>query len=510
LIWPALALILALGVRLTAGARAVDDAFITFRYASNLVNGDGLVYNPGEIVLGTSTPLYAVILAATAWLSGIRSFPDLALWVNAVSDGLAVILVFQIGRRLSLPTGPALLGCMLVAFSPLVVRYSIGGMESSLVTAACLLSTYLYLRGRRVSPFLLAGIAVWLRPDAMAFGAALLGAEFWRIRRVPWRPLALFAACILFEIVMLTLGYGQALPQSVLAKAHHVYRIAPSTNFFQHIYLFSGLSLTGARGFGARGLVVNPAPGLNALALASFILMVPIWGAGALRMVRREPRALVIPLLPALFAVAYSALGLRSGLMAEWYLVPLVPFWLIPLITGLAAIADGARSAWTRRLVWVLPLTLLVLEISGLNLGRDPSLPASLPLNVWTEREDLYRQAAEFIEGQATEKSVVAASEIGAFGYACNCLVLDTVGLVSPSATPYYPLPEGITASNYAVPTDLILDLRPDFLVSLEVFLRQTVLADRRFLEEYELVWQVPTDAFGSQGLRVYALRNHR
>ena len=34
-----------------------DDAFITFRYARNLAAGLGFVYNQGEPVMGTSTPL---------------------------------------------------------------------------------------------------------------------------------------------------------------------------------------------------------------------------------------------------------------------------------------------------------------------------------------------------------------------------------------------------------------------------------------------------------------------
>ena len=33
-----------------------DDAYITYRYARNLADGAGFVYNPGERVLGTTPP----------------------------------------------------------------------------------------------------------------------------------------------------------------------------------------------------------------------------------------------------------------------------------------------------------------------------------------------------------------------------------------------------------------------------------------------------------------------
>ncbi|MCB0187901.1 MAG: hypothetical protein KDE31_26715, partial [Caldilineaceae bacterium] len=45
------------------GQLDVDDAFITYRYAENLATGQGFVYNAGERLLGTSTPLYTLLLA---------------------------------------------------------------------------------------------------------------------------------------------------------------------------------------------------------------------------------------------------------------------------------------------------------------------------------------------------------------------------------------------------------------------------------------------------------------
>ena len=38
-----------------------DDAFITYRYARNISNGLGFVYNYGEKVLGTTTPLFTLL-----------------------------------------------------------------------------------------------------------------------------------------------------------------------------------------------------------------------------------------------------------------------------------------------------------------------------------------------------------------------------------------------------------------------------------------------------------------
>ena len=53
-----LVVILALAARMIPGPRTIDNSFITFRYARNLLSGEGFVYNPGQRVMGTTTPLY--------------------------------------------------------------------------------------------------------------------------------------------------------------------------------------------------------------------------------------------------------------------------------------------------------------------------------------------------------------------------------------------------------------------------------------------------------------------
>lgn len=56
----------------------LDDAFIPFRYARNLAEGYGLVYNPGEFVEGFTNLLWTLLVAAAPWL--LWSSPDFARW----------------------------------------------------------------------------------------------------------------------------------------------------------------------------------------------------------------------------------------------------------------------------------------------------------------------------------------------------------------------------------------------------------------------------------------------
>ena len=94
---PALIVALAILARLIPGPRTIDDAFITFRYARNILAGQGFVYNPGEAVLGTTTPLYTLLMAGLGALTGgvAAPFPQLALLVNALADAATCLMLVR-------------------------------------------------------------------------------------------------------------------------------------------------------------------------------------------------------------------------------------------------------------------------------------------------------------------------------------------------------------------------------------------------------------------------------
>ena len=75
-----------------------DDAFITYRYADNLRAGNGLVFNPGERVEGTSTFLFTIML------SGVMAFgAEPHLWARifgGASFCMLVVVTYALGRHL--------------------------------------------------------------------------------------------------------------------------------------------------------------------------------------------------------------------------------------------------------------------------------------------------------------------------------------------------------------------------------------------------------------------------
>jgi arabinofuranosyltransferase len=132
----------ALIARILPEPRTIDDAFITFRYSRNIVEGEGFVYNPG----------------ARTWI---------ALFVNAAADAatavLLALLLFRVSGRLSLA---AIVG-MLWAISPMSVTFAIGGMETSVVILWMVAAVSLYLARRERWMAVCAALGILTRIDAI-------------------------------------------------------------------------------------------------------------------------------------------------------------------------------------------------------------------------------------------------------------------------------------------------------------------------------------------------------
>src|SRR5205085_9404022 len=100
-VWPIMIAFVSVLARVIPTPRTIDDAFITFRYARNLVSGSGFVFNTGQRVLGTTTPLYTILLASLAWITRSGNYPWLALLVNALADAVTCLLLVVLGERLT-------------------------------------------------------------------------------------------------------------------------------------------------------------------------------------------------------------------------------------------------------------------------------------------------------------------------------------------------------------------------------------------------------------------------
>jgi len=495
-------LLLALIARLLPGPRTVDDAYITFRYARNLVEGRGFVYNPEERVLGTTTPLYTLVLAALAAGTGVRDFPLLAMAVNAFAGALAVLVLHQLARRFFAPRPVAPAAALLWAVAPFSVTFAIGGMETDL-TIALILGTFLaHLAGRARWMALLAALAFLARPDT-AIATAPLFLDLWLARRrPPWREAGILAAALAPWLLFATFYFGSPLPASITAKSV-TYRLPPAAS------LISLLQRYATPFFESQ---VLPPTGV----LAIFAVYVGLSALGASAAFRRSAHSWPISIYPLAYAAVFAV---ANPLLFRWYFSPPLPVYFLLLLCGAwqltsdltHTVARGMRR-WrgqagkaTGALFAILTAAMLCLTLNAWTLRPDHGPDRPAPEMAWFKLELLYREAAAEVMAEAQEGDTLCAGDIGVLGYRTGLHILDTVGLVTPEASRFYPAEAGIYVINYAIPADLVLALEPDYVVILEVYGRRSLLVNPRFQEHYRLLRRIETDIYGSKGMLVFA-----
>jgi arabinofuranosyltransferase len=485
---------LALLARLVPGERTVDDAYITFRYARNVVEGVGFVYNPGEHVLGTTTPLYTLLMAALALATGSRDFPAMALVVNALAGAFSVGMLYTLGKRFAGHPFPAAAVALLWAVAPFSVSFAIGGMETDLTIGLLIAAAYAHLAERPRAMAVLSALALLARPDT----AILLGPLWLSLvleqRRIPWREGLITLAILAPWLIFGTLYFGSPLTNSLSAKTV-VYLLPPESAFLRLLQHY-------ATPFFEQNVL--PPYGV-------FIALVAYGGLcalGSINAFRRDRKAW--PLIAYPFAY-FAVFALANPLIFRWYLSPPLPFYFLLIVTGVWTAAcdlgkllgrHAAKLQYTVFSLFAIAALALTLNAWTLHPDHGPDRPA--PEMAWFGGELVYRQIALDLQERLKPGDVVAIADIGTFGYYSGATILDPVGLISPDSSRYYPVPPEQHANALAIPTQLILDRQPDYVIMLEAYIRHTLLESGEFNARYELLDTVETDILESSAFMIF------
>lgn len=315
-----------------------DDAYISFRYAHNLVMGRGMVFNAGERVEGYTNFLWTLIVAPfEAAGADLIQVTDI---LGPLLGAVLVVLVVRASRRIDGP-GPAgshLWPAIWLASSSSFALWCVGGLEQSLAMLLPFAGALVTWRGWHESStklmaaggLLLAG-ACLTRPEGHLF-VILIGA------------LVLWGAARGWHQGGRRLLVAWSLPILLVLGPYHIWRIAYFGALLPNTYLVKAVSgrevyLAGLRlledmlRFNLTGLVI-------ALALLSL-------AAGGPRVARGFAAVLSV-----LFMVYVVKVG-SDELMWHRLFLPALPFTAVAAGAGLRFLADGVRKLSGRRLRWV-------------------------------------------------------------------------------------------------------------------------------------------------------------
>src|SRR2546426_4453074 len=152
---------------------AGEDAYITYRFSRNLVLGYGLTYNPGERVMGFSSPLWTMWNAA-----GYALTHDPVAWSRASSVASDVLTLVLLGGLIQRHASRTSAWCFALFFAlwTSFAAVTISGMESSAMLALIAISAVCTERRSRFTGVALAALAS-IRPEGLAAAAVIaLGA----------------------------------------------------------------------------------------------------------------------------------------------------------------------------------------------------------------------------------------------------------------------------------------------------------------------------------------------
>ena len=376
-----------------------DDAYISYRYAQNALNGEGLVFNAGERVEGYTNFLWVILLIVGGRL-GIE-FDTVAKALGLISAAGLIVLtglwIRAAWRELRWGDGGVPAGAAAVALgcNGSVAYWAVSGLETVWFALFASLSLWWWVRRSwLVVPALT--IATLSRPEGALVWAVLVVAEWlwgegWKQSlRLAGFGFLLLAPFAVFKV----LYYGSLLPNPFFAKTGFAWEYVASGLDYTWLYL---------RQYGLYGIV----------AVLTLLAAIPLRG-----------RWRAIPLLWVVYLLYVTVIG-GDVLKAQRFFVPMTVPMLVAMAVGLGFLVRRyLTETWLNLSV---PVVIAGFALSAYFLPKS-SLAEIRGMEVGLETK--MSIVAQNLRSSDVRNFSVAASTIGRISYdLMGHRVIDMLGL---------------------------------------------------------------------------------
>jgi arabinofuranosyltransferase len=416
----------------------VDDAYIHLRVADNLARGEGPVFNVGDRVEVTSSPLWTLLTAALlrVGLTGEAAVRVLGVVSATGAGGATAILGYLAGGMTAALVAPVLLATL-----PSFAAWAGSGMETPLGICGLAIATCLALVTETAAlstwMFGLAGALVWVRPEMIALMPSLSGVILWNLPRTERLRAALIGgAAWAVPVLALFLGrhwyFGEWLPNTYYAKV-------------------------------AGGGLDQRLRGLSYVA-TFFALHALYCGAAAFAATRRNPKVLQLGLVALNVALAVVWAG------GDGFCFSRLTLAALPLVCAMAASLLPAFESASFRQAIVAVGALAVVQ-TGWTFKATGDFSTFTGMPVFAANGVAIAKMME-----AMPAGTVATEGIGAIGYVSQRTVLDLVGLADKHIARGRRIP-GARIGHDHVDLDYVLGRAPELVLPLG-WLRDEPLTD--------------------------------
>lgn len=394
-----------------------EDAFITFRYSRQLAEGNGFVYNIGERVYGTTTPLFTIL--TSIWLLITNSDVVLGGRILNLAATLGAFIVLAKTLRYAGSThAQTFLALFLLAFTSKLWITDTGGMEQSMVIFFMAASWYTYIKGEISWTGILLGLLLLSRPDTFFWPISLGIIELFSNPKNAFRMAFTASLTYLPWAIFATFYFGSPIPHTVIAKWVAYVELDP------HPYSAKLAIITGW---------------LGPLDVPGQFFKIKLWlenivlGFGMIQIIYifKNKKLAVLPLFGMLELI--RIVFTRTTFFSR-YFIPL--FWVAMILFGL-----GLGYIWN--LARFSPRYKVLLGAAILVAGVYVSLDWGSQKAEAVKNFQMYRQEASlkkigvWLNANTPPGSSVQLEPLGYVGYYADRTMLDEVGLVTPRIVDY-------------------------------------------------------------------------
>ena len=428
LIPPLILFVILLFIHLRLLPYAFDDAYIHFRIARNFVEYGVPYYNPGEMVMASSSSVWTLLL------SFIFRFAPSPLSVAILNAILITIGAFVFQKLF--PSYGLLSAFLYIAF---MITPSIGLMETPLAILLFGLAILLFPIKHKIS-LILFGILPFVRIELVFASALFIGYGVIK-NQFSLRSAFLFAGIgaapfLVYDIVF----FHTVIPNTVNAKLSG-YDISSIDTILSILsQFFPGSGFLG-------GLIV--------------LLLTPLFILLLFLSHPHPAQSNSLLFISGIMVIALYIVG--RPLIFPWY----APLFTISLILPVINSITSSKTKSASVLIFVISLPLIFI-LSKILLSSTIN-PAYLDEYNGGSRVTKYIEVGKRLY-KAYPTARLMTSEIGGLGWGFEGEVIDGFGLASPSAIPYHKESSGSVGT---IPTQFIQNDLPEIIVSHDIFIKR-------------------------------------
>lgn len=411
---------IAIGLYALFYGRGYDDPYITYHYAANVARGAGFVFNVGERLLSTTTPLYTLVLALAGAVG--LNIPLVSTAIGCISLALGGWVFWQLGQHWRTPAA-GLIGLLLYPLHPLLT-VTISN-ETALCLTLGLFGLWFTVRGQMGRAAAVLALATLARHDAIMLAGlcALYHMQAHGLHFKFWADKPLMRFCLVYIGILLpwfvfAWGYfGAPMPITLMVKQQQG-KMAVSQLFLSGLLDYASYYWT------------YPTYFLHTVFLL-IGLVAAIW--------RRSPWLWLVA-WSALYALGYSLLRVPGYF---WYFGPVAPGLVALIGVGVEA-AVSAKSQEPRFKIQdsraknkepstkhSSPNTVLLAVLAGLM--WLPQVRSTVQLRDFNDnRLGLYQKTGEWLNANTPPNASIGTLEVGIIGYYAQRRLVDFAGLLQP------------------------------------------------------------------------------